>query len=71
MVAKLTDKTTASPDNKTTTSPDNKTIGLIAGDPLGLKTITTGHGTPFYPYKKSETCGKTPFYFANPYHSWE
>ena len=39
--------------------------------PGQFKTITSDNGTEFHQYKKVEEATNSPYYFANPHHSWE
>ncbi len=36
-----------------------------------FKSITADNGTEFHGYKAVEKATQTPFYFADPYHSWQ
>jgi len=53
-------------------SPTNdRLIKLIDRWPQRFKTITTDNGVEFHSYKIIEKKKNIPFYFTQPYHSWE
>lgn len=57
--------------DRTTKSLNKRTIKLISRIPGEFKTITADNGTEFNQHREIELKTDVPFYFANPYHSWE
>lgn len=63
LIGKLADRTVA--------SMNERLKQLIARYSQNFKTITADNGTEFHGYKEVEEATDTPFYFADPYHSWQ
>lgn len=58
-------------NDRTTASTNKRLRKLIRRSPDRFKTITADNGTEFHGYKVIEQATNTPFYFADPYHSWQ
>ena len=57
--------------DRTTRSLNKRCIKLLHKEPSQFRSITADNGTEFHQYPEIEEATGTPFYFANPYHSWE
>ena len=56
---------------RNTTETNRRLIQLIKREQRPFKTITSDNGTEFHQYRDVEKATGIPFYFCNPYHSWE
>lgn len=63
VIGKLKDRTVASTNRRLL-----KLMGPLSDR---FKTITADNGTEFHRYKAIEKATNVPFYFADPYHSWQ
>lgn len=57
--------------NRTMAELNRSLVDFIDAYGYSIKTITADNGTEFHGHKEVERMTNVPFYFANPYHSWE
>jgi transposase, IS30 family len=56
---------------RVTEQVNEQLLKIIEGEKYTVKTLTADNGTEFHQFKQVEEKTGVPFYFAEPYHSWE
>ena len=57
--------------DRTVSSTNRRLLKLMGSLPDRFKSITADNGTEFHGYEAVEKATRVPFYFADPYHSWQ